>query len=124
MSWNKICERRLRGWTSGSVSTLKRSCGPAVLRLSDLKLRPVVSRESAHTKGRRLLTEGRLRVLHVTSSGVVAAECRGDSGEIYSLGFVPWRKRWHCTCPARGVCAHLVALQLVTTAPVAESAVA
>jgi uncharacterized Zn finger protein len=68
---------------------------------------------NVETKGRRLLTEGRLIVTEVGDRGVIA-ECRGDSGAVYTLGFRTDEARWGCTCPARGKCAHLVALQLVT----------
>jgi hypothetical protein len=44
---------------------------------------------------------------------VVHATCRGDSGTVYNLGHNG--KGWGCTCPAKGRCSHLVALQLVTT---------
>lgn len=70
--------------------------------------------EGAEAKGRRLLTEGRLIVMSVTASGRVVATCRGDSGEVYDLGYDERRGQWRCTCPARSKCAHLVALQLVT----------
>jgi uncharacterized Zn finger protein len=72
-----------------------------------------------------MLTEGRLRVLRVENSGLIVAECRGDSGEIYRLSY-DHLGRWCCGCPAKGECSHLVALKLVTvrTAPVTESAVA
>jgi len=70
--------------------------------------------ENAQDKGRRLLTEGRLIIERVDSTGYVQATCRGDSGEVYHLGFDPGRAQWRCTCPARSRCAHLVALQLVT----------
>jgi len=83
-----------------------------------------VSRENAQAKGRRLLTEGRLRVLRIERSGLIVAECRGDSGEVYTLGFEPMWGQWRCTCEAKGRCSHIIALMLVTTAPVAESAVA
>ena len=84
-----------------------------------------MSRESAHTKGRRLLVEGRLRVLRIEKTGLIVAECRGDSGEVYDLGFDPGPREWRCTClEMKGRCSHLIALMLVTTAPVAESAVA
>ena len=84
-----------------------------------------VSRENAQAKGRRMLTEGRLRVLRVERSGLIVAECRGDSGEVYDLGFDPGPREWRCTClEMKGRCSHLIALMLVTTAPVAESAVA
>jgi uncharacterized Zn finger protein len=82
----------------------------------------MTSRESAHDKGRRLLTEGRLRIVFVSrTTGTIIAECRGDSGEIYSLGYDPRRKQWRCTCKeVKGRCSHLVALQLVTTVPIEE----
>ena len=83
-----------------------------------------VARESVDVKGRRLLTEGRLQITRVDSDGVLAglivAKCRGDSAEIYDLGYDPrpgTRNGWRCTCEARGNCAHLVALKLVTVKP-------
>ena len=83
-----------------------------------------MTRENAQAKGRRLLVEGRLRVLCVEGSGLILAECRGDSGEMYRIQYDPERMRWYCTCPAKGVCSHLVALQLVVTLPVREGAAA
>lgn len=76
-------------------------------------------RESAADKGRRLLTEGRLHVLEVdVETGYVHARCRGDSAEVYDLGFDPVRNQWRCTCvEMKGKCSHLVALQLVTLRP-------
>jgi uncharacterized Zn finger protein len=62
-------------------------------------------------KGRRLLTEGRLRVLDV-GAGTASAECRGDSGMTYVLGR-DTSGRWSCSCEAKGRCSHLIALQLV-----------
>lgn len=67
-----------------------------------------MSREDAQTKGRRYLTEGRLTVQWKTES-VVLATCKG-AGATYELGY---RKEWQCDCPAKGMCAHLVALMLV-----------
>jgi len=78
-----------------------------------------MSRENAQAKGRRMLVEGRLRVLRVESD-LIVAECRGDSGEVYRLGFDPLVEKqwgWFCECPAKGTCSHLVALRLVVTAP-------
>jgi uncharacterized Zn finger protein len=68
------------------------------------------SRESAPSKGRRYLLEGRLTVSHV-SRDLVRATCRGD-GHVWRLG---WSRGegWWCSCPARGRCAHLLALALV-----------
>ena len=67
--------------------------------------------ENVETKARRYLSEGRLIVDHVSSEGVVAT-CRGGD-TIYHMNWYP-STGWTCTCPARGVCAHLRALQLVT----------
>jgi uncharacterized Zn finger protein len=75
--------------------------------------RPSVGRESVEVKGRRLLVEGRLIVERV-EGGLVVASWRGDSGEVYRLGHDPRAQEWRCSCPARGRCSHLVALQLVT----------
>ncbi len=66
-------------------------------------------RENAEAKGRRYLTEGRLRVLQVDAQ-TVRAICRGV-GAAYELGH--GAERWYCSCAARSTCAHLVALQLV-----------
>lgn len=68
--------------------------------------------ESAWAKGMRLLASGRLIVQRVDPGGLIVATCRGDSGIVYNLGFDG--KEWRCTCPARGRCAHLWALQTVT----------
>jgi uncharacterized Zn finger protein len=70
-------------------------------------------RESAEAKGRRYLTDGRLIITRVDETGVTAT-CRG-MGEVYNVSYR--RGGWMCECPARGRCAHLVALMLVTVAP-------
>lgn len=70
-------------------------------------------RENAQTKGRRYLVEGRLFV-RTAGTGGIRAVCRGQ-GEVWQVGYE--RGSWFCTCPARGVCSHLVALQLVTVRP-------
>lgn len=72
-----------------------------------------VRRENVRDKGARLLTSGRLRVVKVDGN-LIVAECRGDSGEVYKLGHDRRRMQYRCTCPARGPCAHLTALWLVT----------
>lgn len=70
----------------------------------------VSSRESAATKGRRYLCEGRLTIKSIHGSRIWA-ECRGD-GKRYDLGFA--HGRWFCSCPARTIdCCHLRALRLV-----------
>lgn len=72
-------------------------------------------RENKQAKGRRLLTEGRLIVAKVggDTSPLIVATCRGDSGEVYNLGYDPGKNEWRCTCEALSGCSHLVALQLV-----------
>ncbi len=72
-----------------------------------------VGRENSEGKGRRYLLEGRLEVELVDGRRVIAS-CRG-AGDIYKLGFDPRARAWRCACPARGRCAHLVALGLVVT---------
>lgn len=62
-------------------------------------------------KARRLLIEGRLTVTTVAGN-LVAATCRGDSGEVYDLGY-DLNRMWFCSCPSRGTCSHLKALMLV-----------
>lgn len=70
-------------------------------------------REDARTKGLRLLSAGRLRVVRVDGNTIVAT-CRGDSGEVYDLGHDPGRApHWRCTCPAKTACSHLHALWAV-----------
>jgi hypothetical protein len=74
----------------------------------------IPGRESAATKARRYLVEGRLLVTTVTDR-VVVARCRGD-GEIYQLAGDPGG--WSCNCLALTEnCSHLIALRLVTIRP-------
>lgn len=68
-----------------------------------------MSRESVDAKGRRYVSEGRLAIARVDEHGVEAS-CRGG-GAVYELGHDG--EAWWCSCPARGRCAHLVALGLV-----------
>ena len=45
---------------------------------------------------------------------LVIAQCRGDSGEVYYLGYHPGDQEWRCTCrEMKGNCSHLQALKLV-----------
>lgn len=69
-----------------------------------------MSRENAQSKGRRYLGEGRL-IVTVANEHAVSALCRGG-GALYQLGFACGG--WSCSCPAKTLCCHLVALQLVT----------
>lgn len=80
----------------------------------------VPSRQDARSKGLRLLIEGRLdirrRETDGDKAGLIVAACRGDSGEVYALGYDPVRKQWRCTCrEMKGNCSHLAALKTVTT---------
>ena len=54
-------------------------------------------REDALTRGRRLVSEGRLIVSYVSGRSI-AAVCRGDSGSIHCLG---WEMRPPSPPPAR-----------------------
>lgn len=74
----------------------------------------VSMREDAHTRGRRLLVEGRLIVRRV-SDGHIVASCRGDSGVIHTVSGDA--RGFACSCPAFRTCAHIVALSLVTLLP-------
>jgi hypothetical protein len=71
-------------------------------------------RENAFLKGRRYLTEARLRVLRVDDDRIESV-CRGD-GRFYRQGWIGGK--WLCECPAvSDGCCHLIALRLVTVAP-------
>ena len=59
-------------------------------------------------KATRLLLEG--RVLVTCGEHGIEAVVQGDHG-VYRLVREP--DRWRCLCPARGVCAHVVAVELV-----------
>ena len=72
-----------------------------------------MTRESAETKGRRYLVEGRLVVELVDAERIVAS-CRG-SGAVYQCGYA--RGGWYCDCPMKGRCSHLHALMTVTVTP-------
>jgi uncharacterized Zn finger protein len=68
-------------------------------------------RENAAVKGRRYLIEGRVRIIEANDhDGTVTADVRGD-GASYNAGRD--EHGWFCNCPARGQCAHLVALGLI-----------
>ena len=70
-------------------------------------------RENAQAKGRRYLSDSRLRVVFVKPGDPrIRATCKGD-GMTYRLGFDPSRS-WWCECPAKTPdCAHLIGLRLV-----------
>lgn len=68
-------------------------------------------RESASTKARRYLTEGRISLTDVTPDRVRGL-VRGD-GAIYKAGYQ--YGQWTCDCPAvTDQCSHLRALRLIT----------
>jgi hypothetical protein len=70
-----------------------------------------MTRETTAAKSRRLLVEQRLTVIRVAGD-VADAVVQGDTGE-YLVGHDPDRG-WHCSCPARRNCSHVIGLMLVT----------
>jgi hypothetical protein len=72
-------------------------------------------RENASSKADRLLTCGRLTVEWIDAS-TIRATVRGDSAEVYRVGFQPGRG-WSCTCAAFTRCSHVLALQRVALVP-------
>lgn len=73
-----------------------------------------MSRENAAAKARRLLVEARVRILSANEdNGHVSAEVRGDTARVYAVDYEAGEGGWSCTCPARGACAHLQAVQLI-----------
>ncbi len=68
-------------------------------------------RESAATKAKRYLSEGRV-IINDVRPDRVSALVRGD-GTIYSSGYTAGH--WHCDCPTpTDRCSHLYALRMVT----------
>lgn len=67
-------------------------------------------------KAHRYLAEGRVQV-QLANAMQLRVTVQGS--EPYRLEWVR-RDGWHCSCPARRLCAHLVAAQLVTGRDVAE----
>lgn len=83
---------------------------PATLDLSSGWELVNKGRDNKRIKAMRMLVTGRLRVLRVDRD-FIAAECRGDSGEVYNL---LWKdQRWSCSCKAHTDCSHLNALWAV-----------
>jgi hypothetical protein len=96
--------------TSSESASIASSSGEETLDLTYGAKIVTRGRETKWHKAMRLLIQGRLRVLRVDVD-FIAAECRGDSGEVYRLG---WRgQRWTCSCPAMTDCSHLAALWAV-----------
>lgn len=75
-----------------------------------------MSRETVKEKAGRYLLDGRLEI-ELVSQGRVAARCRSDSGDSYTLAYDPRHRKWDCSCPSRQRCCHVVAAQLVTERP-------
>jgi hypothetical protein len=74
-----------------------------------------MSRETIPAKASRLLATGAVCVQR--ADGVrIAASVQGDHGR-YVVAFDG--ERWACSCPAWKGCAHLTAVELVTTEAVA-----
>ncbi len=73
-----------------------------------------MARENTLEKGIRYVGAGRLTVRHVSEHSV-DAQCRGDRGEIYNLGYE--RGGWFCSCPALTACSHQFALWCVVVRP-------
>ncbi len=63
-------------------------------------------RESVQDKAHRYLIEGRVIVDRV-ADGAVSARVRGD-GNVWRVRYR--HRAWRCDCPARGRCAHLLAV--------------
>ena len=63
-------------------------------------------KENAPTKAMRYLVEGRI-LIRLVSDSAVSAQVRGR--QVYDVEHAPGRG-WSCTCPARGRCAHRLAV--------------
>jgi hypothetical protein len=77
-------------------------------------------RETADVKARNLLANG-LVTIHSAGPWFVAATVHGSSG-LYITGYE--HGGWHCTCPCRGRCSHIIAVQLTTDVAQSVRAVA
>ena len=71
-------------------------------------------RENAALKARRLLVEGRVRILAAHEDhGYLSAQVRGDSARVYVVSYEA-TTGWTCSCPAISVrCSHVLACQLL-----------
>ena len=96
--------------TPSGASSATSSEPTDALSVLDLSTFLFAGKKDKRSKAARLLVTGRLRVFRVLHN-YIAAECRGDSGEIYKLLWVD--DRWSCSCPARTDCSHLNALWAV-----------
>lgn len=71
------------------------------------------SRESVHLKATRYLIQGRVQIRDVGPHGVKAF-VRG-SGHLHRIIYE--NGVWSCSCEARSVCSHLIAVQTVVVVP-------
>lgn len=76
-------------------------------------------RENFHEKAVRYLGEARLQVRTIDAAEI-RATARGDSGDVYALGYRPGG--WYCECPAKTRCCHVQALMLVALRPTGDAA--
>lgn len=75
-----------------------------------------------YEKARRLLVDGRVVLEWVTAEPneepqPIVASVRGDTGQFYRVVFDRASFDWSCPCEARGLCSHIIALQLITQQP-------
>ena len=70
-------------------------------------------RESVETKAERYLIQGRVSIVSADDRSITAS-VKGDSGHYTAARN---HSRWACSCPARGRCCHLLALQRVCSLP-------
>jgi hypothetical protein len=70
-----------------------------------------VPREDAASKARRLLSEGRIRIV-AADRHEIRALAWGDSGEQYDVVYEPGG--WTCSCAAFGPCSHKLGAMLIT----------
>jgi uncharacterized Zn finger protein len=76
--------------------------------------------ETIALKAVRYLGENRLTVRRVVDRGLpapIVAQCQGSAEKPYVVGWDETTERFHCSCPARHNCAHIVALKLVVNEP-------
>jgi hypothetical protein len=74
-------------------------------------------RENATAKALRVLVR-LASTFRLADNRRILAWCRGDSAEVYDVGYD--RGGWFCSCPALGRCSHLIALMRVTVRPRGE----
>jgi hypothetical protein len=73
-----------------------------------------MTREDVQAKAVRLVGSGRV-TLRSLGPDLIAARVRGDSAQVYNVGWDP--DGWRCDCEAVTRCSHIRAVQLVSVAP-------